>query len=150
MNAKPILLAVMLLLSGSGITYAYMQFTKPIQTYGVVALGNAYYDLTSDPEGLDPVTTLNFSHGIASVYTAKIYIVNKGKPMNATIAWDNPSWFPSSPDDLTLSWDLGPMVIPTGVIAEVNISFKVNRTLNPEGVMSQEYQFRVIVSGNVI
>lgn len=150
MNAKPFLLAVMFLLSGSGITYAYMQFTKPIQTYGVVALGNAYYELTSDVGGLHPLTTLDFGQGINSVYTAHMFIVNKGKPMIATIAWDNPSWSPSYPDDLTLSWDLDSTVIPTDSVAVVNISMTVSRILNTEGVMNQQHQFRLIIIGNVI
>jgi len=130
---------------GSGGAYALTMFSKPVTSYGIVALGDAHYFLSAD--GTSPIKTLTFFVTSDGSYSASMHVVNLGKPMTAAIAWDNPSWPNSAITDLTLTWDLSG-VIGTGVDKIVNIRMTVNKVLDPTSTV-REFNYRLIVVGNV-
>jgi hypothetical protein len=143
----------MLLTSGIIIGWEYGGlFSRRIPSYGVVMEGNANYKLFYDAEATQPIADggqLVFGHGTnGATYLATVYMRNYGKPLTASIRWENPNWAYEE-GDMSLSWDFDGKVLQTNTTDVMILEMIIHRALPPAVDGSHNYTYRLIFHADV-
>lgn len=119
---------------------------------GIIQQGEARFDVTWDPAGLDPVINIDWGNTLINTsYTRTIYIINRSDgPLNVIFTASNWSWSTDDPGkDIHLDFICATTALDPGRFRRVDIKLTPIRWIKTNAT-DTIFKFNVILTGTVV